>query len=247
MSKNGLPSPFGLMRLGVVGSTNDEARRLASDGAAADLLVVMAESQSAGRGRRGRQWQSPAGNLHASVLIRLDRPLSQSAQIGFVAAVALAEALGDLVSDADFRCKWPNDLLCNGKKVAGMLLEAAGDGWLVLGFGVNVVQAPPPGEALYAAASLADFGWGGDAPGVLNAFCHRFGPWLARWRQDGFPPIREAWLGHARGVGEQAVVRLETETLTGIFAGLDEDGALILDQGEQGLRRVMAGDVFFPG
>ena len=247
MSNPALPPPFHLFRLESVGSTNDEARRRVSEGTAADLMVVTAKIQTAGRGRRGRVWQSPEGNLHASVLIRLDRSLAESALIGFVAALSLAEALTDLAPHADFRCKWPNDVLCNGKKIAGMLLETAGDGWLVLGLGVDVVQAPPPGEALYAAMALAELGWDGDAEAVLAAFCRRFGPWLGRWRAEGFAPVRVAWLEHCRGLGEQAVVRLEAETLVGCFTGLDEDGALILDQGEEGSRRILAGDVFFPG
>ncbi|TAN64354.1 MAG: biotin--[acetyl-CoA-carboxylase] ligase [Magnetospirillum sp.] len=247
MSSPALPPPFGWIRLDEVGSTNDEARRQVSLGTAADLLVVTAVSQTSGRGRRGRAWSSPVGNLHASVLITLDRGLAESAQIGFVAALALAEGLGELVPTADFRCKWPNDVLCNGKKIAGMLLETAGDGWLVLGLGVDVAQGLPPGEALYASIALAELGWSGDTATVLAAFCRRFGPWLGRWRGEGFAPVRAAWLEHARGLGEQAVVRLEAETLTGRFAGLDHDGALMLDQGETGVRRILAGDVFFPG
>jgi len=242
-----LPAPFGLIRLDSVGSTNDEARRLASSDAAADLLTVTADRQTAGRGRRGRVWQSPAGNLHVSFLIRETKGLGQSAQIGFVAAVALAEALAELVPGEEFRCKWPNDVMARGRKLAGMLLESAGDGWIVLGIGVDVVAAPPPGETLHAAMALADLGFRGDAPGVLAAFCRRFGPWLEAWRAEGFAPVRAAWLDRARGVGEATVVRLDKETLTGRFAGLDEDGALILDQGEAGMRRIMAGDVFFPG
>ncbi len=241
------PPPCRHIRLGSVGSTNDEARRLVSDGTAADLLVISAETQTAGRGRRGRHWESPAGNLHASILIRLDRPLAEAAQIGFAAALAVAEGLEDLVTAAEFRCKWPNDVLCNGKKVAGMLLEAAGDGWLVLGLGVDVERAPPPGQSLYAAVALAEVGWTGGVPEVLTAICRRFVPWLEVWRQSGFAPIRHEWIKRARGVGAQVVVRLEAETLAGVFAGLDEEGALLLDQGEAGRRRILAGDVFFPG
>jgi BirA family transcriptional regulator, biotin operon repressor / biotin---[acetyl-CoA-carboxylase] ligase len=246
MTTTDLPAPFRHLRLGSVGSTNDEARRLASSGAAADLLVITATEQTAGRGRRGRSWVSPPGNLHLSLLIALDRPLAEAAQVGFAAALALAEALAGLVPAADVRCKWPNDVLCDGRKVAGMLLEAAGDGWLVLGIGVDVERAPPPGEALYPAVALAELGYEGGTDAVLAAFCRCFGPWLERWRAEGFAALRAAWLARARGLGEAAVVRLEHETLTGTFAGLDDEGALLLDQGAAGPRRILAGDVFFP-
>jgi BirA family biotin operon repressor/biotin-[acetyl-CoA-carboxylase] ligase len=245
-----LPAPFSLLRLDSVGSTNDEARRLVSEGAAADLLVVTADEQNSGRGRRGRAWVSPPGNLHMSLIIALDRPLHEAAQLGFVAALALAEALAELLPTAHACCKWPNDVLAGAKgetprKIAGMLLEVAGD-WLVLGLGVNVERAPPPGEALTPAIALAELGFAGDAAPVLAAFCRRFGPWLRAWRAEGFAAIRQPWLDRARGVGEAVVVRLEAETLTGVFTGLDHDGALLLDQGEVGARRIMAGDVFFP-
>ncbi|MGE5516137.1 MAG: biotin--[acetyl-CoA-carboxylase] ligase [Bacteroidota bacterium] len=255
-----LPVPFSLIRLDGVGSTNDEARRLALSGAAADLLVVSAIHQSEGRGRRSRPWISPAGNLHCSTLIRLDGNLGTAAQLGFAAAVALVDTFRTLVPGAAFTCKWPNDVLANGPgagaggaagvmitgKCCGMLLEPVGREWLIIGIGVNVVAAPPPGELLYPAASLAELGFGGTDLDVLAAFADHFGPLVREWRRDGFAPIREAWLHRARGIGEPVVVRLEGETLTGLFAGLDAEGALLLDQPSLGLRRIMAGDVYYP-
>jgi BirA family biotin operon repressor/biotin-[acetyl-CoA-carboxylase] ligase len=241
-----LPAPFRLIGLDSVGSTNDEARRLADGGEALDFLVVTAATQTAGRGRRGRTWQSPPGNLHASVLLRRTASLADCAQLGFVCALAVAEGLETLAPHADVRCKWPNDVLLDGAKIAGLLLESAGD-WLVLGFGVNIAHAPPPGEALYAATALAEAGYGGDVAQVLGAICARLGPWVGIWRDLGFDPVRGAWLGRAKGLGEPAIVRLEAETLSGSFKGLDRDGALILDQPGRGERRILAGDVFFPG
>lgn len=247
-----LPDPFELLALEQAGSTNDEARGLAERGAARDLLVVTAKTQTAGRGRRGRTWVSPAGNLHASLLIRQTGPLARSAELGFAAAAALAGALADLVPTADFRCKWPNDVMVAGgpdapnAKICGMLLDSASDGWLVLGLGVNVAAAPPPEQVMQPATALADLGWSGGPEAVLTEFCRRFWPLLAAWRAEGFAPVRRAWLERALGLGETAVVRLETETLTGRFDALDDDGALVLDQGPAGRRRILAGDVFFP-
>lgn len=245
MTETSLPAPFGHLGLDSVGSTNDEARRLALSGAAADLLVVSARRQSAGRGRRGRLWVSPEGNLHCSTLIRIDS-LASAAQLGFAAAVAVVDALSGLLPDVTFTAKWPNDVLANRRKCCGMLLEPAGAEWLVLGVGIDVAAAPPPEGLVYPAIALADLGYRGSADEVLAGFCAAFGHWLEVWRKDGFAPIRAAWLERARGLGEPVVVRLEGETLTGTFAGLDEDGGLLLDQAAQGSRRILAGDVFFP-
>ncbi|MDA8232345.1 MAG: biotin--[acetyl-CoA-carboxylase] ligase [Magnetospirillum sp.] len=241
-----LPPPFRRLALDSVGSTNDEARALAEAGEAADCLVVSARRQSAGRGRRGRTWVSPAGNLHCSLLVAVDGGLGAAAQLGFAAAVALVDTLSRLVPGAEFRCKWPNDILGQGRKLAGMLLEPAAERWLVLGLGVDVAAAPSPEAAAFPAVALADLGFGGTADDVLAAFCGEFGPWLARWRHDGFAPVRAAWTARAAGLGAAAVVRLEHESLAGTLVGLDADGALLLDQGARGVRRVLAGDVFFP-
>lgn len=240
-----LPAPFTLISLDDAGSTNDEARRLSQSEAAADLLVVAATTQSAGRGRRGRAWVSPAGNLHASWLIRVES-LHHAAQLGFAAAAGLVAALNQLAPGPQFQAKWPNDVLADGRKCCGMLLESAGPRWLVLGIGVNVVAAPPPEGLNHPACSLADHGYAGGAGAVLEAFCRHFHPLLKAWRQTGFAPIRAAWLGCARGLGQPTVVRLEHDTQTGTFAGLDDEGALLLDQGASGVRRILAGDVFFP-
>lgn len=246
MTAYGMPTPFSLIRLDSVGSTNDEARRLALSGAAADLLVVSAIEQTQGRGRRARPWISPRGNLHCSTLIRINGDLGTAAQLGFAAAVALVDAFRTLVPDAVFACKWPNDVLVDGRKCCGMLLEPVGREWLIVGIGVDVVAAPPPGDLVYPVSSLAEFGFKGGDLEVLTAFCEAFGPLVGEWRRDGFAPIREAWLHRARGLGEPIVVRLEAETLSGVFAGLDGEGALLLDQAAQGLCRILAGDVYYP-
>lgn len=245
-TENVLSAPFSLIRLDRVDSTNDEVRRLALSGAAADLLVVSAIEQSQGRGRRARPWVSPPGNLHCSILIHIDGDLGRAAQLGFAAAVALVDGFHHLVPNVSFTCKWPNDVLAEGRKCCGMLLEPVGREWLIVGVGVNVVASPPPGELLYPVASLAEFGFAGDDLDVLAAFTQAFGPLVGEWRRDGFAPIREAWLHRARGLGEPVVVRLDGETPTGLFAGLDAEGALLLDQPTQGLRRILAGDVYFP-
>jgi BirA family biotin operon repressor/biotin-[acetyl-CoA-carboxylase] ligase len=157
--------------------------------------------------------------------------------------VALRDALADLALSVDFRVKWPNDVLCAGAKIAGMLLEQAGE-FIILGVGVNVVAHPD--QALYPATSLAKAGSGADCHDVLAGFCERLGHWYDVWRAEGFAPIRRAWLEVAVGLGQPVTARLADETvLQGRFAGLAPDGALEMADENNHIRRILAGDVFF--
>jgi len=246
MTREALPPPFRLIAYETIGSTNDELKRLAHEGAP-EGLVVSAERQTAGRGRRGRNWVSPPGNLYASILLRPDCRPATAAQLGFVAALGAADALSELAPRVDLRCKWPNDLLANGKKISGILLETemtTGDqpDFVVLGIGVNLATAPT--DTPYPATSLAAEGAPGIAPqAMLAAFVWHFAEWLDRWRQEGFAPIRKAWLAVAMGLGEPIQVRLERDTLDGRFLDLDGDGALMLGTPD-GSRRIAAGEIF---
>lgn len=231
-----------------VASTNDEAKSLAADGAA-DRTLVWAGRQTGGRGRRGREWASPPGNLYSSVLLRPDCPLAAGATLGFVVALALAEAIGRLAPGLDgLGLKWPNDVMIGRRKAAGILLEAAGraDGsadWVVLGCGVNLVSHPPDTD--YPATNLAAAGVSGlGLADLLATYVEALEGWLARWRRHGFAPVRDAWLARAVGLGEPMTVRLEREAVPGAFLGLDDDGALRLGLAEGGERRITAGDLF---
>jgi len=241
-----LSPPFFLIAYETVGSTNDEAKRLAREGVA-EGLIVWAKTQTAGRGRRGRVWVSPPGNLHMSLVLRPQCRAATAAQIGFVAALAMAGAISELAPAVAVQCKWPNDLLANGKKLAGILLETemvAGDSpdFVVLGIGVNLMSSPR--DTPYLATSLAEEWPPGIAPSILiAAFIRHFTVWLARWRVEGFAPIREAWLLRAIGLGKPIQVRLERDTLDGCFLDLDNDGALMLGI-PGGSRRIAAGEIF---
>ena len=233
----------------VLDSTNEEARRQAEKGAPEGTLI-WAREQSAGRGRRGRSWTSVPGNLYMSILLRPQRQAGEAAQLGFAAALAIGEAVTPhLHGKAALAYKWPNDVLIDGCKTSGILLEsqAAGEGrldWLVVGMGINLVSFPPATE--YPATSLAAFGAFPSVEAMLVAVAERFRFWYERWRAEGFSPLRVAWLARARGVGDTIRVRLHGEETSGVFAGLDDDGALLLDTGT-GRRRVAAGDVFPAG
>lgn len=246
-----LPPGFRIKAFDSVGSTNDEAKALARSGAA-EGTVVWAGRQEAGRGRRGRAWTSPEGNLYTSTILRPSRPPAEAAQLSFVAALAIAEsAAAVLPESADVRCKWPNDVLVNGRKLSGILLESEADpngavAWVVLGVGINLRHFPEATE--FAATSLSAEGAPVLQPSaLLEVYAAELDRWYSAWRDHGFPPIRKAWLQRARGLGEAIVVRLSDRTLTGIFADLDSDGVLLLDRDDgAGRQRIAAGDVFFP-
>ncbi|OFX11138.1 MAG: biotin--[acetyl-CoA-carboxylase] ligase [Alphaproteobacteria bacterium RIFOXYD12_FULL_60_8] len=225
-------------------STNDEAIRLARSGAP-EGLTVWAQAQTAGRGSRGRSWDSPEGNLFASVVLRPEEPLRQAGQIALLAAVALAEGVESLCPDLAVRCKWPNDLLLGGRKLGGLLVEGGGEGvpWLVLGFGLNVTLAPKKDDLRRSAVSLMESGCAATVPNVLAAGLRRLEAWLKLWRRAGFAPVRQAWMDRAWGLDAPTVVRYANETLQGTFAGLDEDGALLLRYTSGHTRRILGGDV----
>lgn len=242
-----LPDFYRLLRLDEVDSTNEEAKRQAQTGAA-EGLVVWADSQTSGRGRRGRVWVSPKGNLYFSMLLRPQGSAGAVAQLGFAAALAVGEAaLSLLPPETPLAYKWPNDVLLAGNKLAGILLEsqAASDGkvdWLIVGIGVNLVSFPELTE--YPATSLAAAGAEIIAPlTMLSAITTRFERWYECWNRDGFAPLRDAWLQRVQGLGEAIRVRLARSEMTGRFAGLDPAGALLIDTG-QSVERVAAGDVF---
>ncbi len=228
-------------------STNEEAKRRASAGAPEGTLV-WARTQSVGRARRGRAWISEPGNLYMSIVLRPAYPPAVAAQLGFAAALAVGEAALPLLPRPEaLRYKWPNDVLVDGRKVSGILLEsqAAGEGrldWLVAGIGVNIASFPPNAE--YPATSLAAAGARSvSVEALLEAVARRFHFWYERWRDEGFAPLRAAWLARALGLGEAIRVRLPGGESSGRFAGLDEAGALLLADGTQE-RRIAAGDVF---
>ncbi|MCR4376616.1 MAG: biotin--[acetyl-CoA-carboxylase] ligase [Rhodospirillales bacterium] len=251
-----LPSPYRLVEVESIDSTNAEAKRLAQSGAP-DCTLVWAKRQTAGRGRRGRVWVSDEGNLYFSIVLRLPYPLRDVMQLGFVAANAIADALQAVAPQgASVNVKWPNDVLVEHKKIAGILMEAEMDAakpgqleWLVLGIGININSHPADTDGEYPATSLVAQGVTGaglEVRTMLEALAERFLAGLAVWRNSGFGPARSHWLARAKGLGGPVTVRLNNETLHGTFAALDEDGALLLHQEGRPSCRITAGDVFFP-
>lgn len=205
---------------------------------------MRAVRQTAGRGRLARAWASPAGNLHASTIVRLRPGDPEAATLALVAAVALHEvaaAWAGAVADR-LRLKWPNDLLADGVKLGGILLERTGDA-VVAGFGVNLADAPDGLDR--AATSLAALGVAAPDPALfLDDLAAAFARWLQRWRGEGIAPIRRRWLDHAHAIGTALRVAGAGGPIEGLFDGLDADGALRLRLAEGGIALVRAGDVF---
>ena len=230
--------------LTTIDSTNAEAKRRAQAGTRGPLWL-RAEAQTAGVGRSGREWQSPQGNLFATLLTPWAGELRDAALMSFVACLAVADTLDAFVADgssARITLKWPNDALLDGKKVAGVLLEA-GSGWLAIGIGINLAHKPI--ETRWPPIALADVT---DAPSPTEAMAVLSQTIENRQRQfetHGFTPIRTAWLARAARLGQPIEARLANATYTGIFNGIAEDGALLLgtDTGEQ---RLAAADIYFP-
>ena len=235
---------------GELDSTNAEARRRAEAGDAGPVWI-MAERQTAGRGRRGRAWSTETGNLAATLLTTTDLPPAEAARFSFVAALAAADIADSFVGAGAARLKWPNDVLVFGRKAVGILVEsgAIADGrlWLAVGVGVNLVHAPQDLER--PAAALAEH-MAGPPPTpaeALELLAARFEAWRRIWQGDGFGAIATAWTARAHGLGERCEAQLAHATLTGVAEGLDTDGALRLRLDGGAVERITAGDVFFGG
>lgn len=208
------------------GSTNADLRARAADWPEGDWL--RAERQTDGRGRLGREWRSPQGNLHASTLIRLRPDDPPVTSLGLMLGVAVHAALSALLPAVALHLKWPNDVMCGPAKLSGMLLEREGD-CVIAGAGINVVQAPAlPDRQTIALADLPD-GMHLTAQATLEALVPAFDHWLAIWRTGGTSAIIAAWLPRAHQPGTRLTVTTGADQpQIGHFLGLDRDGALIL-------------------
>ncbi|WFE87373.1 biotin--[acetyl-CoA-carboxylase] ligase [Roseibium porphyridii] len=233
-----------------VGSTNSLCFERARDGNPGNLWI-RSDIQTEGRGRRGRDWASPVGNLFASLLLVNPEPAARIGELPLAAAVALAEAVDKAAGTLQLvKLKWPNDLLVEGAKLSGILLEVEtlndGRQAVVLGFGVNCVSHPP--LSLYQATDLRSLGFQVSAERLFEALTSTMADQLVQWQQPGgFETIRRAWLKRAAHLGNRITVKLGQEEITGIFADLDARGHLVLRQDDGRQRTIFAGDVFLPG
>jgi BirA family biotin operon repressor/biotin-[acetyl-CoA-carboxylase] ligase len=244
----GWPQGYALARHAELDSTNEEARRLALGGERGPLWIT-ATRQTAGRGRRGRAWEMLGGNLAATLLLTPSRPQAEWPQLSFAAAIACADMAAAFAPAVTIMVKWPNDVLVaadgaktnNYRKLAGLLLESAGTA-LAVGVGVNLADYPTDTE--FPAVSLAALGVPSPDPdAALASLAVHFAKWYDLWAAQGFAPLREAWLARAAGVGMRIRARLPQEERFGLFEGIDEGGALLLNEGGR-TRAISAGEVF---
>lgn len=228
-------------------STMAEAARRAAG--LARPTWIMARRQTAARGRRGRTWSNPEGNFAATLVLRPDGGPAEAALRSFAAANALFEALSLRVDRTLLSLKWPNDVLLNGGKVAGILLESAGTGarvdWLAIGFGVNLARAPEAAGTEFRPVSLEGEGGRPTAPEeLLSLLASNMATEERLFRDMGFAPIRRNWLRHAARLGETITARTARGETSGVFETVDEDGQLVLRTGA-GQVRIPAAEVFF--
>ncbi|WP_158968408.1 biotin--[acetyl-CoA-carboxylase] ligase [Chachezhania sediminis] len=251
MSTEDWPTGYDRRVLHEVDSTLSEAARVA---ATLDRPTwILAHRQTAARGRRGRAWSTPVGNFAATLILTPSEPAGDVALRSFVTALALYDAVAEVVgSDTGLRLKWPNDVLLNGGKLAGILLESSGLGTkvthLFIGIGVNLASAPQPSEvearALRPVSLLGEAGVDIGAEAFLDALAQSYARQEARFVAEGFAPIRAAWLARAAKLGEVITARTGKDEIIGRFDTVDEQGNLVLST-LGGRRAIPAAEVFF--
>ena len=243
------PAGYERVTLDETDSTMAEARRRAEAGLERPTWI-MARRQTAGRGRRGRSWAAGHGNLAATLVFRPYCTPAEGVRRSFLAANALFEALAIYVERSCLSLKWPNDVLLNDGKVAGILLESSGSGpfldWLSIGIGVNLKTVPEGiNDAAFGPVSL--LGEGGDdvsADTFLSVLASSYATQEAKLEKFGFARIREDWLRHAARLGDVITARTSKDDIRGVFDTVDEDGNLVLITGT-GPKTIPAADIYF--
>lgn len=230
-----------IRHIAITTSTNDDMAALARDGVA-EGTWLRADTQEGGRGRQGRTWVSPPGNLYASTLVRRMAGDPPAPSLALVAAVALDALLQGWIAPDRLMIKWPNDLLADGAKVSGILLEGVEDA-VVVGIGVNLAHHPRDIDR--PATSLATLGLSAPDPAdFAEELATSFAAWLARWRGEGLGSVLARWQARAHPIGTALSVRAPEGVIDGLYDGLDGAGALRLKTPDGRLHLVHAGDVF---
>ncbi len=231
-----------------IDSTNEEALRRIRAGEGEDGLWIFAKTQTRGRGRRGREWVSEKGNFFASVLVKLQIPLARAPELSFVAALAVGQSIREMIENKGrVGFKWPNDILIDGKKAAGILIESESgqknqDNWAVVGIGINLSSAP--GAVRYPATFLKDYISNKiNENNVLELLSKAWMRSIALLDEEGFGVVRKLWLEQAEGLAREICVKVGEDEYKGTFEGLGEGGELVLRLADGKVMEIIAGDV----
>lgn len=233
---------FTITHLEQTESTNSLALDLARSYQVNHNHIILSDIQTGGKGRMGRNWVSPSGNLYFSLVLKPKKSLEISSQLSFVAAVCLGLVLAELSNDAKrINYKWPNDILIDGKKVSGILLESDAD-FVILGIGVNIKSHPQ--NTNYPSCNLEEQGFVIDNKiNLLKKFLDNFSNLYQKWQDFGFTPIRNLWLNKAYNLNKEIATNLPNKSLRGVFKNLDEQGNLVLETDNK-IQLITSGEVF---
>jgi BirA family biotin operon repressor/biotin-[acetyl-CoA-carboxylase] ligase len=231
-------------------STNRLAFELASSNQIQNNHVILAKKQTGGKGRYGRVWQSNEGNCFFSLLLKpQNKTTAQISNLSFVAAAAMNLTIQELSPKQEIKIsnKWPNDILINGKKTAGILLESSSNqnqiNFVIIGIGVNLISYPD--NALYPATSLENEGFRKILPeNLLKNFLEKFADLYQKWQDFGFKPTRNLWLQNAFNLNKEILVNLPNQKIQGVFKDLDENGNLILELKNGEVKIIASGEIF---
>lgn len=242
---------YNLLILDEIDSTNSEAVRLAKTGIAGNF-VILASSQTMGRGRHGKHWYSEPGNLYVSLLLDKNIIVGKQPQLSFVTALAVYETIEYLAKKSkvklDIKLKWPNDVLINSGKVAGILLESINLGqknYLIIGLGINIKTNPQNIDQLSTNLTTEGGIAGENLIGVLNIFMHHFEQHFLDWQHQGFIKVRLNWLKRAYKLKELITIDDGSTRISGIFQDIDVTGAMMVRDNYGLVHTLSVGEVFF--
>ncbi|MGL1920350.1 MAG: biotin--[acetyl-CoA-carboxylase] ligase [Hyphomicrobiales bacterium] len=250
-----LPTGYAIAAFDSLASTNQHALKLANEGEfsghVGEPLIVYTKNQTAGRGRNGRTWLSSDKTLTATILLTTSAPKAKVAQLAFVMAIAAHKTICGFLEASKHKSigvKWPNDILVQGRKLAGILIESSnaksrGNTTLAIGIGMNIGDIPEDGD--FSATSLLALDVDISIEQVLSSLAFNFDKFHELWSDGaGFAAIRKIWLDHALGLGGKITARLPNHSIHGIFESLNEDGILILRDEAGKIHQITAGDIF---
>ena len=231
-------------------STNSFALELGKKNQIHHNHIILAKKQTAGKGRYGRVWESGEGNLYFSLFLKpQNKSAAEIANLSFVSAAAMQAAIGEFSPQKNLKIlgKWPNDILINDRKTAGILLESDAHqnqiNFVVIGIGVNLIDHPD--NTIFPATSLSNEGFGTILPeDLLSKFLEKFENLYKNWQDFGFKPIRNLWLQNAYNLNKEISVNLANQKVQGIFKDLDESGNLVLEMHNGEIKMISSGEIF---